>query len=129
MSQQKHRQQLTARRGPTTQQNFRPRVTKAQQRTIQARQAAPAPAATGEIVPQAAGELPPVQPPEYRGVFAKADAEFVQQANDRAWGQLRAAAEAPDVRGTQADAVTVDDSPETDDGPLPAPVEPPDYEA
>lgn len=142
MSQQKHRQQLTASRGTATQRNFQPRVTKAQQRVIQARQTVPTPGSPSEISPQAAGDLQPV--------FSKLHDDFAKKVNDAAWDQLKQAVDTelqkdaesalpvnepepePEPEpATDPEPVAepvVDDSPETDDGPLLEQPEPAEYE-
>ena len=156
MSQQKHRQQLTASRGTASQRNFQPRVTKVQQRVIQARQTVPTPASPSEISPQAAGDLQPVQTRAAEAIMldhvqpfnltgaAKANADFAKKVNDEAWDQLKQAVDVelqkdaelaspatepepePATEPVTEPELVVDDSPETDDGPLleqPAPAE------
>ena len=145
MSQQKHRQQLTDRRGQPQQRYFTPRVTKAQQSVLQARQTPPPPPVT-EISPQVAGDLQPVQPGVLsRLPFSKLQEDFVKRVNDEAWEQIKAAADEPllaeqdpveqdpveqepeqelasevDVptEPVQTTEPAMPDYPETDDGPL-----------
>lgn len=158
MSQQKHRQQLIASRGTAAPRNFQPRVTKVQQRVIQARQTVPTPAVPSEISPQAAGDLQPVQTRAAEAIAldhvqpfnltgsAKANADFAKQVNDKAWDQLKQAADVElqkdaELAATESEPTpestpesepapepVVDDSPETDDGPLLEHPSPAEYE-